>query len=100
MSRATNSMKWALHVGRGLSLILIAFSLFAQESKPEPTVAELKAEVESLKAQLDQLQTAAQFEIRLCKATVTAAREFVEGPAKPQAPQRPKPEVAKPAPAK
>ncbi len=39
MSRAIDSMKRALHVGRGLSLILIAFSLSAQEPKPKTGAA-------------------------------------------------------------
>ena len=75
---------------------------FAEQSKPDPTVVQLQAEVESLKSQLDQQKLMYEFDMKACNGAMNAAREFVIR-YKPQAPplrnplsSSPKPEVVKP----
>jgi hypothetical protein len=71
-----------------LLLVSLCSVLLAEEPKTEPTIAQLQAEVESLKSQLAQLQMARAFDMKMCQASVQAAREFIMGTQQPQ-PGRP-----------
>lgn len=77
--------------------VLLLLPLAAEETPPAPTVDQqlvtAKAEIESLKQQMAEMQMRSAFEMHLCNATLTAAREFVVGrPA-----QRPQPAPRPPA---
>ncbi len=106
-------MRWIMKTEQGPfpvigSLLMIAavilFILFlligpvrADEPKPESTVAQLQAEVESLKLQLAKLQATSAFEMRVCQGSaqgaVQAAREFVTGAQQPTQPQVARPKL-------
>ena len=71
-----------------LLLVSLCPVLPAEESKSAPTIEQLQSQVDSLKAQLAELQTTSAFELRLCSGAVQAAREFITKPAATTNPQR------------